>query len=409
MKSKSLKMYSIANIWNIIEIFLGGISLTIGGVLFLCNKYYWQGNGKTKDLVFPANLFTYIGLAVLVLGIVAMIFAKKAKRWPYPKKVFNILAIVFGLLTINPFMVIGGIMTIIAAKDDDGSTQDKEHIGLKAQRAITNTFSYIGLVAISIIWIIPFVFIVLQSLRTETHSMVGYLIPKEWGFDNYVFLFSAESDFLLWYFNTFIIALVCCLIQTAMQLMMAYTLSRFRFKLRKPMMNVMLILGMFPGFLTMIVLYNVLKNLGLTGNNALGGLILVYCASSGMGYYVTKGFFDTVPKSLDEAARIDGATRMQIFFKVILPLAKPIVIYAILTAFMGPWGDFIFAQFIAFGKPGGYNVAVGLNSWLTQEMINNYYTRFCAGGVIVALPVIVIFMFLQRYYVEGVTGGAVKG
>ena len=194
-----------------------------------------------------------------------------------------------------------------------------------------------------------------------------------------------------------------------MQLMMAYTLSRFRFKLRKTLMNVMLILGMFPGFLTMIVLYNVLKDIGLTQTNAVGGLILVSCASSGMGYYVTKGFFDTVPKSLDEAARIDGATRLQIFYKVILPLAKPIVIYTILTGFMGPWGDFIFASLIAFGAPSGYNVAVGLFNWLTQDQINSHYVHFCAGGVIVAIPVIVIFLFLQKYYVEGVTGGAVKG
>ena len=109
-------------------------------------------------------------------------------------------------------------------------------------------------------------------------------------------------------------------------------------------MNIMLILGMFPGFLTMIVLYQVLKSMNLIGANAVGGLILVSVASSGMGYYVSKGFFDTVPKSLDEAARIDGATRLQIFFKIILPLAKPIVIYTILTAFMGPWGDFVFAR-----------------------------------------------------------------
>ena len=421
MKRKSLKLYSIANVFNIIEIFLSAIALTIGGVLFLCNKYYWQGNSvfevqdgvrvcvENHDLVFPATLFTYIGLGVLVVSIIAKIAMGKAKRWPKPNKVANILAIIFGLLSLNLFMVVAGILTLVAAKSDDGSTQDKEHIGLKAQKAITNTFSYFGLAVICIVWIIPFVFIVLQSFRTETNSMVGYLFPKQWGFDNYAYLFSADSDFLLWYFNTFIIALACAVIQTVMQLMMAYTLSRFRFKLRKPLMNIMLILGMFPGFLSMIVLYNVLKNIGLTGSNAIGGLILVYCASSGMGYYVSKGFFDTVPKSLDEAARIDGATRMQIFFKVILPLAKPIVIYTILTAFMAPWGDFIFAQFIAFGKPLGYNVAVGLNSWLSQEMLNGYYTRFCAGGVIVAIPVIVIFMFLQRYYVEGVTGGAVKG
>jgi arabinogalactan oligomer/maltooligosaccharide transport system permease protein len=190
---------------------------------------------------------------------------------------------------------------------------------------------------------------------------------------------------------------------------MSYTLSRFRFKLRKPLMQFMLILGMFPGMLGMIILYNVLMDLGLTGPNSVPGLILVNVASSGMGYYVSKGFFDTIPKSLDEAARIDGATRFQILYKIILPLAKPIVIYTILTAFMGPWGDFVFARYISMNNVDGMNVAVGLFSWLNIDQINNNYTMFCAGGVLVALPVTLLFMFLQKYYVEGVTGGAVKG
>ena len=191
--------------------------------------------------------------------------------------------------------------------------------------------------------------------------------------------------------------------------MMSYTLSRFRFKLRKPLMNAMLVLGMFPGFLTMIVLYQVLKSIGLTGDNAVPGLILVSVASSGMGYYVSKGFLDTLPKSLDEAALVDGATRFQIFYKVILPLCKPILIYTVLTSFMGPWGDYIFASVIAIGSETGLNVAAGMYTWLSAAMISDNFTHFCAGGVIVAIPVMVLFMFLQKYYVEGVTGGAVKG
>jgi arabinogalactan oligomer/maltooligosaccharide transport system permease protein len=237
--------------------------------------------------------------------------------------------------------------------------------------------------------------------------MVGYVIPKEWGWDNYINLFSTK--FPKWYLNTFLIALFTAAGQTVITLCMSYTLSRFRFKLRKPLMQFMLILGMFPGMLGMIILYNVLMDLGLTGPNSVPGLILVNVASSGMGYYVSKGFFDTIPKSLDEAARIDGATRFQILYKIILPLAKPIVIYTILTAFMGPWGDFVFARYISMNNVDGMNVAVGLFSWLNIDQINNNYTMFCAGGVMVALPVTLLFMFLQKYYVEGVTGGAVKG
>lgn len=286
---------------------------------------------------------------------------------------------------------------------------EKHSMSLSKKRTIGNVVSYILLGLISIIWITPFIFLVFQSFRTESTGIVNYVIPKKFGFDNYVYLFSAETNFLQWYFNTFIIALFVCVLQTAMQFMMSYTLSRFRFKLRKPLMNIMLVLGMFPGFLTMIVLYQVLKSIGLTGDNAVPGLILVSVASSGMGYYVSKGFLDTLPKSLDEAALVDGATRMQIFFKVILPLCKPILIYTVLTAFMGPWGDYIFASVIAIGSESGLNVAAGLYTWLDASVISSEFTHFCAGGVIVAIPVMVLFMFLQKYYVEGVTGGAVKG
>ena len=287
------------------------------------------------------------------------------------------------------------------------STMARRHMGLRTSRMIGNTAIYVFLIAISIIWLIPFACILLQSFRVESTHQVGYVIPQKWGFDNYVNLFN--TDFPRWYMNTFISALVTAVLQTVIVLCMSYTLSRFRFKLRKPLMRFMLILGMFPGMLTMIILYRVLKDLGMTQENSVPGLILVYIASSGMGYYVSKGFFDTIPKSLDEAARVDGATRFQVLKKIILPLSKPIVIYTILTAFMGPWGDFVFARYIAFGTSKGMNVAVGLYNWLNKDQISNCYTMFCAGGVLVAVPVTVLFMCLQKYYVEGVTGGAVKG
>ena len=283
----------------------------------------------------------------------------------------------------------------------------KKHMGLKASRTVGNTLIYILLITISIIWLIPFVFIVLQSFRVESTHQVGYVVPQVWGFKNYTDLFS--SNFVKWYVNTFVTALFTCILQTLIVLCMSYTLSRFRFKMRKPLMKIMLILGLFPGMLSMIILYRVLKDLGLTQANAVPGLILVYVASSGMGYYVSKGFFDTIPKSLDEAARIDGATRAQVLYKIILPLSKPIVIYTLLTAFMGPWGDYVFAAYVSNNTSAGMNVAVGLYNWLSQDQINKKYTMFCAGGVLVAVPVTVLFMCLQRYYVEGVTGGAVKG
>ena len=159
----------------------------------------------------------------------------------------------------------------------------------------------------------------------------------------------------------------------------------------------------------MICLYFLLKQFGLTQAGAIPGLILVSVASSGMGYYVCKGYFDTIPKALDEAARIDGATRARIFFEMIIPMSKPIIIYTALVAFMAPWCDYVFASYVAFGHDTSYNVAVGMTRWVWTNDYQGYFTRFCAGGVLVAIPVTLLFMFLQKYYVEGVTGGAVKG
>lgn len=284
----------------------------------------------------------------------------------------------------------------------------RKHMGIKAKNTITNTFVYIILIAMSIIWLFPFLCIILDSFRVETTAQVGYLIPKQWGFDNYVRLFT-QTDFPKWLGNTFLMGFIVAVLQTIFVLSMSYALSRHRFKGRKGLMNFMLILGMFPGFLTMILLYKVLADLHLTESAAPWGLILVYVASSGMGYYVSKGFFDTIPSSLDEAARVDGATRFQVFYKVILPLSKPIVIYTILMGFMAPFGDFVLAKYIAHASSQGMNVAVGLWGWLEKTLINTNYTIFCAGGVIVSIPVTLLFLFLQKYYVEGVTGGAVKG
>ncbi len=285
----------------------------------------------------------------------------------------------------------------------------KQHMGLKAKERLSNMIIYIILTLTCIVWLIPFIFLVFESLRVESTYQVGYVIPKQFGFDNYINLFT-KTDFPIWFKNTFIIGLFASIIQTIIVLCMSYTLSRLRFKGRKLLMNIMLVLGFFPGFLSMIILYKVLSWFNLTSGNSVPGLILVYVASSGMGYYVSKGFFDTISRSLDEAARVDGATRFQVFTKIIMPLSKPIVIYTILTAFMAPWGDFMFAKYISHATSAGMNVAVGLQYLIsTPQNLSANYTMFCAGGVLVAIPITVLFMCLQRYYVEGVTGGAVKG
>ena len=284
----------------------------------------------------------------------------------------------------------------------------KTGLGAKASRRLSNTIVYTVLVLMTLIWLFPLFGILLESFRVETTMQVSYLWPKQFGLDNYIRLFK-ETDFLRWFKNTGIMGVATAVLQTFFVLSMSYVLSRLRFKGRKGLMNAMLVLGMFPGFLTMILIYKVFADLGLTMQNAPVGLIIVYCASSGMGYYVSKGFFDTIPQSLDEAARVDGATRWQVFYKVIMPLAKPIVIYTILMGFMAPWGDFMLASYIIHENSAGMSVAVGVFEWLSKTMVNTNYTMFCAAGVVVAIPVTTVFLCLQKYYVEGVTGGAVKG
>ena len=283
---------------------------------------------------------------------------------------------------------------------------------------IRNFLIYTLLVIISIIWLIPFVYLIFQSLsstyapsyfmpylNTPENIAAGYPI---WTGANYVTLFTDTNyAFGRWYLNSLVIAIVSCAIETVMVLGTSYALSRLRFRLRKPIMKLMLILGMFPGFLSMIIIYFILKLMNLTGN--IFSLILIYCAGSAMQYYIAKGFFDTIPRSLDEAAMIDGADKNTVFFKAVMPLSKPIVVYTILITFTSPWGDFMMASYLAQGKNELMTVAVGLQQMLSLANKTTYFGTFCAGGVFVAVPIMVLFFWLQKYYVEGITGGAVKG
>ena len=293
-------------------------------------------------------------------------------------------------------------------KNNSNSSIKKSGLGAKASRTISNTIIYILLVVISAIWLFPFFGIVFESFEVSTDAMDSHLIPIQWGFYQYERLLK-DTNFFQWFITVAIMGVAVAILQTFFVLSMSYTLSRLRFKGRKGLMNMMLIMGMFPGFLTLILIKKVFWDLGLTDDMAPIGLIIVYCASSGMGYYVSKGFFDTISKSLDEAARVDGATRWQVFYKVIMPLSKPIIIYTILMGFMAPWGDFMMAKYIINGDPNGMNVAVMMQTWLSKNLLNDNYTMFCAAAVVVAVPVTAVFLALQKYYVEGVTGGAVKG
>ncbi len=280
------------------------------------------------------------------------------------------------------------------------------------KKKITNGFVHAILAILSAIWILPIIFVVMTSLRAEPGSYVSYLIPKGFTFDNYIKLFTEKGiiDFPKWFMNTFVIAICSCALCTFFVLSVSYVMSRLRFKMRKKLMNIALILGMFPGFMSMIAVYYILKGMGLleTGTLKHVALVLVYSGAAGLGFYIVKGFLDTIPKSIDEAAFLDGATKWDVFLRITLPLSKPMIVYTALTAFMGPWVDYIFAKVILGMEIEYYTVAIGLWQMLEKEYIQTYYTQFYAGCVLISIPIAILFVITQRFYVES-AGGAVKG
>ncbi len=289
---------------------------------------------------------------------------------------------------------------------------NKENINKKPlKKVIGNLLVHVLLAVLAFIWVLPIAWIFITSFRGEKGNYITSFFPKTYTLDNYVKLFTDRSilNFPQMFLNTLIIAIFTCLISTFFVLSVAYCLSRLRFSLRRAYMNMAMILGLFPGFMSMVAVYYILKTLGLSeGGMIRVALVLVYSACSGLGFQIAKGFFDTIPKSIDEAAKIDGATQWVTFTKIIMPLSKPIVVYTILTSFIGPWVDFIFAKVLCRTNAQYYTVAIGLWSMLQKEYIHEWYNCFAAGAVVVSVPIAIIFLFLQRYYVDGM-GGAVKG
>lgn len=281
----------------------------------------------------------------------------------------------------------------------------------KYKRVITNSLVHILLAVLAVIWLFPIFWVILTSFRAEKGSYVSSFFPKGYTFDNYIKLFTDTSvlNFPRMFMNTLIIAIFSCIISTFFVLSVSYCMSRLRFKVRKPFMNIAMILGLFPGFMSMVAVYYILKIMGLSeGAMIRVALVLVYSGASGLGFYIAKGFFDTIPKSLDEAAYIDGCTRWQVFYKITIPLSKPIIVYTVLTSFLAPWTDFIFAKVICRANADYYTVAIGLWRMLEKEYIDNWYTCFAAGAVLISIPISILFIFMQKYYTDGMAG-AVKG
>lgn len=279
----------------------------------------------------------------------------------------------------------------------------------KLRRTVANTCIYIILAVLGFIWISPFIYLVLHSFRDSDAIISDTLLPRAYTIQNYVDLFQNPGtlNFGRMFLNTLIVAIFSCIISTISVLMVSYAFSRLRFKSRKKFINIGMILGMFPGFMTMIAIYNLLDIMKLT--ETLVALVICYSAGAGLGFQISKGFFDTIPRALDEAATIDGANRNQIFWKIILPMSKPIVVYTVLTSFLAPWTDFILAKLIMGTNYDNYTVAIGLQAMTTADFKTTHYMQYLAGSVVVAVPITILFLIMQRYYVEGVTAGGVKG
>lgn len=281
----------------------------------------------------------------------------------------------------------------------------------KTKRFVNNTIVHVSPAILAFIWVFPIIWVVLTSFRAEKGSYVSTFLPQSYTLDNYIKLFTDTSilNFPKMFMNTLIIAVFSCLIATFYTLAVSYCLSRLKFKLRKPYMNMAMILGLFPGFMSMVAVYFILKAAGLTEGNLIRvALILCYSGGAGLGFQIAKGFFDTIPYAVDEAAILDGCTKWQVFTKVTLPLSKPIIVYTVLTAFMAPWLDFIFAKVICRANSDQYTIAIGLWKMLEKEYIDSWYTSFAAGAVLISIPIAILFLCMQKYYVDGVSG-AVKG
>jgi len=279
-------------------------------------------------------------------------------------------------------------------------------------KKIVNIISrHLLLTFLALFWLLPIIWLVVTSFSAYKGINTYNFFPAEWSLDNFVQLFTRPDtacNFPAWFKNSMIIGVACCIISTSFVVMVAYAMSCMRFKARKPLMSVAIIIGMFPGVLSMIAVYFVLKLFNLT--DSLMGLIIVYSAGSGLGYLICKGFFDTIPASLREAAKIEGASQATVFTKVVLPLSKPIIVYTVINSFLAPWMDFVMARLMIKSKDASdWTVAIGLYNLLGRSLIGEYFSVFCAGGVIVAIPISILFVIMQKCYVEGVTGGAVKG
>lgn len=283
--------------------------------------------------------------------------------------------------------------------------------GMKARRITGDVITYIFLSIMCIVWLLPFFWLIMQSFRDGKGQFISTFLPTSYTLNNYKALLTEFSvmNFPRMFLNTLFVAICSCILSTFLVLSVSYCTSRLKWKMRRPYMNGAMVINLFPGFMTMVAVYFILKALGMTeGDKIYLSLIICFSSGAGANFYVMKGYMDTIPRPLDEAAYLDGATRWQAFTRITLPLCKPMIVYQIVTSFMAPWIDFIFAKIITGTKDKYWTVSIGLFNMLEKEYVDTWFVRFCAGAVLVALPISILYIFTQRFYQEAMSGG-VKG
>ena len=295
----------------------------------------------------------------------------------------------------------------------DHERQQEEHAGIRARRRAGDIAAHTFLTVMAVIWVIPIVWVLLESFNKNTAPYTSTFFPTKYTFGNYVKLFTdrAVMNFPQMFLRTFIIAVFVCVIQVFFVLSVAFVMSRTRFPMRRPMMSVALILGMFPSILATLVIYFIVKAMGLTTSSmgVMIGLIIVYSAGSGAGFFIMKGYMDTIPLSLDEAAMLDGATRWQVFGKIIMPITRPMIVYQAIIGFLVPWLDFVAVRIITITTgQDTWTVPLGLWKMLQKEYIAQWYARFAAGAVLISIPIAILIIVMQRFYQESMSG-SVKG
>jgi arabinogalactan oligomer/maltooligosaccharide transport system permease protein len=278
-------------------------------------------------------------------------------------------------------------------------------MGSKNKNRINLMIIYFFLMIISLVVLYPLVYVISAAFSPGNSIASLNIIPFKDGFtmEHFTYLFN-NTNYVKWFQNTLIIAVSTSLGTIVISSLGAYVFSRFHFAVKKQLMLTMLILQIFPSFVGMIAIYVILLRIG--GLDTLWGLVLVYLAGNiPYNTWMVKSYLDTIPKSLDESARIDGANHLRIFTTIIMPIAKPIIIFLGISSFTAPWMDFIFPKMV-LRSADKQTLALGLFGFVTDK--KNEFTNFAAGAVIVAIPFIIFFVFSQKAMVTSLGGAAVK-